>query len=587
MISRFLHISTSNLLILFLFIAQWQILFVRLDNDRIKNVIGSDGSGYYEYLPKTFIKKDYPFALPGMVKKEEVKPEQLISITGGPVNKYFFGESLALLPFFLAADLLTQSFRPDMRDGYSSYYQISVSIAALFYLFLGLWMIHRLLRRMNYAQEIINLILILLFLGTNLYYYALQEPSMSHVYSFALIATFIDQLHLQLQSSKPFRWLFLSFLLSFIVFIRPVNIVTALVLFPLAGSFNQSIKFIKDLFSKPAIWLTSLLIPFFFLGIQATFYYLQAGHWWVDSYGEEGFNFSKPEIANVLFSFRKGLFIYTPLLLLLIPGLYFYKKRFGLFSLFSWSLLLVISIYIISSWWYWAYGGSYGMRPVIDLYPILILPIAALAEWTYARYFNFRIFGVIVLLGVYLNLLQVWQYVLSILPYEGMNRARYAHIFLETKRHFRFIYPAETTNAPFDQYSTDVLFSHPANGPFQVANQDNLPKNQDFIVSPFSEIFPDSILPRCWLEIQGEFKLEDASSDVSFITSIQNPESCWYWNRYYLIQSIDISDEWKRISVRIDLPDLQKPQDKFSVSLLNESKTLVEARNVVIRLLRK
>jgi hypothetical protein len=587
MISRFLHISTTNLLILFLFIVQWQILFVRLDNDRIKNVIGSDGTGYYEYLPKTFIKKDYPFALPGTVKKEEVKPEQLVSITGGPVNKYFFGESLALLPFFLTADLLTQSLRPDMRDGYSSYYQISVSIAALFYLFLGLWMIHRLLRRMNYAQEIINLILILLFLGTNLNYYALHEPSMSHVYSFALIATFIDQIHLQLQSFKPIRWLFLAFLLSFIVFIRPVNIVVAFVLFPLAGSFKQSINCIKDLFSKPVIWFLSLLIPIVFIGIQATFYYLQTGHWWVYSYGEEGFNFSKPEIVNVLFSFRKGLFIYTPLLLLIFPGLYFYKKRFGLFSFISLTLLLAISIYIISSWWYWAYGGSFGMRPVIDLYPILILPIAALIEWSYARYFNFRIFGAIILLGVYLNLLQVWQYVQSIMPYEGMNRAKYAHIFLETKRHFRFIYPAETTNAPFDQYSTDIVYTLSANGPFQVGNQSNLPKNQDFIACPFNDILRDSTLPHCWLEIQGEFKLEDASSDASFITSIQNPETCWYWQRIYLIQYIDISDEWKRISVRIDLPDLQKPQDKFSVSLYNDSKTRAEARNVVVRLLKK
>lgn len=67
-------------------------------------------------------------------------------------------------------------------------------------------MICRLLKRMNYCRQVINLLLLLIFLVTNLFYYSLQEPSISHVYSFAFIATFIDQLHLQFLSVKPWRW---------------------------------------------------------------------------------------------------------------------------------------------------------------------------------------------------------------------------------------------------------------------------------------------------------------------------------------------------------------------------------------------
>ncbi len=589
MINRLFHISTSSLLIIFLFIAQWQIVFVRLDNDRIKNVIGSDGTGYYEYLPKTFIKKDYPYALfESENNKQAIKPEQLKSITGGPVDKYFFGEAFAVLPFFLAADFFTQALRPDMRDGYSSYYQIAISLAALTYLFLGLWMMHRMLRRMNYAQEIINLILVLIFLGTNLYYYALQEPSMSHVYSFAFVSIFLDQLHLQIQNPKNSRWILLAFFLSIIVFIRPVNALLVLAIFPLAGSFTVIRKLGFHLINKPIYLLISLFIPILFIGIQSAFYYVQSGMWWIDSYGDEGFNFTKPEIINVLFSFRKGLFVYTPLMLLIFPGLWIYKQREGVFSFFSWIVVWGILIYAISSWWYWAYGGSFGMRPIIDLYPLMVLPIAALAERVYRSYLKFRFFLILIAFGLFLNLLQTWQYVQAIMPYEGMNRARYAHIFLETQRHFRFIYPAETTGEPFNQYSSEIVFSKKAIGNDVVCVGDQSGKNKviDFIANPFKEILRDSILPRCWLEIEGQFKMEDASSDASFITSIQN-EECWYWNRTYLIQFIDISSEWKEIHVKIDLPDLHNPNDKFTVSLLNEGKSQVEARQVQIKLLRK
>ena len=592
MISGFFHISARNLFVVFLFIAQWHILFVRLDNDRIKNVIGSDGTGYYDYLAKTFIRKDYPFALPGIGNQDKppVNPDELRSITGGPVNKYFFGESLALLPFFLAADWLTQALRPDMRDGLSSYYQIAVSLAALAYLFLGLWMMHRILKRMNYAQEIINLMLILLFLGTNLYYYALQEPSMSHVYSFAGVALFLDQLHLQLEYKTAWRWLFLSLLVSWIVFIRPVNGLIVLTVFPLAGSFQRIGVMLLDLIRRPFILLICLLIPFVFVGIQGAFYYLQAGKWWVDSYGNEGFNFLQPEIVNVLFSFRKGLFIYTPLLLLIVPGIWFYRMREGVFSAISWILTSGIYFWVIASWWYWAYGGSYGMRPVIDFFPFLVLPIAALAEVAYRKYFNFRVLWLIVLLGVFLNLLQVWQYVQSILPYEGMNRARYSHIFLETQRHFRFIYPAEPSDLPFSEYSNQPVFSYSrfsdADSTLRIGDEVGNKKIADLFSSSFRALFTDTIPPRVWLEIQGEFRIEDAATDASFITCIKQVD-CWYWNRYFIIQSLDTKNEWRRLNIRIDLPDVKNPDDILTVSLMNERKLPVEARDIKIRLLRK
>jgi hypothetical protein len=108
----------------------------------------------------------------------------------------------------------------------------------------------------------------------------------------------------------------------------------------------------------------------------------------------------------------------------------------------------------------------------------------------------------------------------------------------------------------------------------------------DFVAGSFKELLNDSVVPPCWLEISGSFKMEDATSDASFITSIQN-ETCWFWDRKFLIQSIDSDNEWREVRVKIDLPAIPNANDRFTVSLMNERKTLVEAKNVKIRLLSK
>jgi hypothetical protein len=230
------------------------------------------------------------------------------------------------------------------------------------------------------------------------------------------------------------------------------------------------------------------------------------------------------------------------------------------------------------------------MRPVIDFYPFILLPIAALVGKAFKRYFNFRALYLMVGLGMFFNLLQVWQYVQSILPYEGMNSARYAHIFLQTQRHFRFIYPAEYSDGPFSSYASQPIATFngsPKGDVIQtIGDKEGSVKMLDFVAGSFKEILNDSVVPPCWLEISGSFKMEDATSDASFITSIQN-ETCWFWDRKFLIQSIDSDNEWREVRVKIDLPAIPNANDRFTVSLMNERKTLVEAKNVKIRLLSK
>jgi hypothetical protein len=194
---------------------------------------------------------------------------------------------------------------------------------------------------------------------------------------------------------------------------------------------------------------------------------------------------------------------------------------------------------------------------------------------------------------VFLNLFQTWQYVEAIIPYELMTRSKYSHLFLQTKPHFKHIYPPDLTDKPFSEYKGRLLYSADSIADrdriIQIVNLPGEQKKVELLRLSFQEIFKDTLIPPCWLEISGEFKLEDYSTDASIITAIDSNtnQPSWFWNRYFLIRSVDVENEWKFITVRIDLPEVKNPGNIFSVSIINDWKTTVQTRNVNLRLLSK
>jgi hypothetical protein len=194
---------------------------------------------------------------------------------------------------------------------------------------------------------------------------------------------------------------------------------------------------------------------------------------------------------------------------------------------------------------------------------------------------------------VFLNLFQTWQYVEAILPYEFMTRSKYQHLFLQTKHQFKHIYPPDETDKPFSEYKSSLIYSNDSISKavklIKIINIHGEKKKVEFLSAPFLQIFKDTIMPPCWIELTGEFKLEDFSTDASVIVAIdaKNQPITWFWKQYYLIKWLDVEHEWKKIAIRIDLPELKNPNGILSVSIINDSKTSVEAKNVSVRLLSK
>lgn len=400
------------------------------------SILQSDARGYYAYLPAVFIYHDLNFQFFEKIEKGKYYNANLyydyrIGSKGSVINKYYCGTALAELPFFLIAHLF--SYLMDYEtDGYSRLYPILISVAALFYLFIGLLSIEATLTLYNFKEKEKAWVLLSCVFGTNLFYYTIGEPGMSHVFSFAFIALFIYLIkHFLLFNGK--KYLILSgVVFGIIVLIRPVN---GLVLFiiPFLAGDDTVLKSGMLAAIKNRLQLITALIGFTgILFIQLVIYKISTGNFLLYSYGGEGFNFLNPHFMEILFSYKKGLFLYTPLYLLSFTGLYFLfkKSKFSFFSAIAFFLLLT---YVFSSWWMWFYGGSFSSRVYIEFLPFFMLLLGYAIHYIKTK--PGRIVFLSILAGVILLCqIQTYQYRYSQIHWSDMTKEKYWDVFLRIDR---------------------------------------------------------------------------------------------------------------------------------------------------------
>jgi len=206
----------------------------------------------------------------------------------------------------------------------------------------------------------------------------------------------------------------------------------------LAGDFKGFTDGFKIFFNKRKYWLPAVFIILLLTMIQPVLWFVQTGNWLVWSYQGEGFNFLNPEVLKVLISYQKGFFVYTPVALLAIIGL------FGIYRKSKWQFFwmtgfLIILVWLVASWWNWYYGDSFGQRVFIDFYAVLALLLA-----TSINGFRNSIikngFIILVLTLCCINLVQTWQYSQGIIHAYAMNKAKYWHVFLKTGDQYRNLF---------------------------------------------------------------------------------------------------------------------------------------------------
>lgn len=543
---------------------------ITLNNiDAEQPVIRGDGKGYYDYLPAIFIYNDLNFDF----RKKPIAgylPEHYESLNinyeGKTVNKYFCGEAILLTPAFLIAHANCHIHDID-TNGYTSPYQNAVLITSMIMLVFGLYFSRKLLSTYSVPLYIIFPILIIFGFGTQLYFYTFLEPSYSHIYSFAAISALL--LCVRNHSLNPTnRSLYFSAgLLGIIVLLRPVNL---LILFFLPFLFEDGNHFketVKNLITGRRKHLfISIFVFMSVVSIQMIIWFIQTGHFIIWSYQNESFIFSEPHMWDTLFSFKKGLFVYTPIFFITILLFLFsnFRNAFRLLIFFGWFLCV---IYITSSWHMWWYGMSFGLRPMMDFTGVFIL-IFALSIIGLKKYFLFPIF-IVSSFCVYLITVQSYQYRYFILHWDEMTYESYKKVFLQTEYRYRGLLWAKRENhdpsryVKVDEEMVDLTI-----------DLEKLRSSKvNYTVA--MEHFPTIDVKCKYVGIQ--YRIENVSEDdLKILINVldRNTNESKSYSEFYLFHHIDLSDPDKKLNYISPIPEMEADELKilFELNQVEKSK---------------
>jgi len=543
------------------------------DYDEWTVTIVGDGYGYWAYLPAIVINHNLDFrqALQPVkkirkgVNDDYINAYVLPADNGGQINKCFAGLSVLMLPFFLIICLVAKIYGYDV-DGFSYPFQLGASIIALFYLFVGLFYLTKLLRLYSVRSFVISCVLAALVFATNLYYYVTMEPTMPHVFDFALMSVFLYFIAKSIReySFNNVRWAAAA--LGIAVIIRPTNVLILLAIPLLAGSWALTVEYVRRALTSSVTYKAAVIF-FMAISIQLLLWKSETGHWFVWSYPGEGFNFSKPHFTDILFSYRKGWFVYTPIMFLglfIVLYVFFRQNWFRLFYLLG---FFTVITYVLSSWWMWSYGASFGARPFIDFYPVFAFAIA-LGMNSISTLTGILVLG-LTFICAKVNLIQEEQYEKFIMLKDGMDRAKYWKIFLHTDASYIDCLIEKNVEEGYtlmDKYNIkndfeQNLWTDGSNLTSAVAHTG---RRSAFAgkTSPYSPAFADTVsgLPK---QPSGKLAIfvklwvnePDTNNNAKLIVSVEEKgKSPYFYTANLLKNYIDSCNTWKQVECSVELP---------------------------------
>jgi hypothetical protein len=366
---------------LFIIVLVFSGLYITKESG-LKQVISSDGSGYYAHLPALFLYQDPSFQKTAEVERklQQIETYQhylILDKKGNSYNKTFPGIAILQLPFFGIACLISWISQQPL-DGYSPIFIACFFIGSMFYVLLSIFFLRKIVEKVIPELRHINLVLVCLLICSPLFFYMIHTPSVSHLYSFFLFTVFYYLILALKEHFTSKKILLLSVVLGLICLVRPTNIIIVLTIPFFLQTKEETGLFFKRLFaSKGKAFLRGLLAFLVVFSIVFISWKWQTGSWVQGSYNGEGFYFGKAAVFQSLFSFRIGLFLHTPLVFVafLLAFYHLYKNSF---QYAWWFLYVALNTWIIASWWCWDYESSFGPRPYSEHAFFLLLPLFSL-----------------------------------------------------------------------------------------------------------------------------------------------------------------------------------------------------------------
>ena len=360
--------------------------------------VRGDGVGYYSYVRSLLIDGDLnfenewragntTFILPKLDEQVRLR-QDVFTATGRVDNHFSVGPAILWAPFLILVHLavfaLNAMGAAVPADGYSAPYVWTMGFATALYGFLGLCLAFALAR--EYVEERWAFLATLgIWFGSSLPVYMYFNPSWSHAHGAFAVALFLWYWQRTRNARSALQWITLGLLAGLMMNVYYPNAVALVV--PLLESLNNYWQRCRGTTNRWAaagrlllgnvLFALATLLAFLPTLVTRKIIY---GDYLASGYpGAWEWNWTKPVLAQVLFSSNHGLLSWTPVLLLALLGLPLLAKRdreFGLCLMAT----FVAFYYLIASYPTWHGISAFGNRFFVSLTPLFVLGLAALLQ---------------------------------------------------------------------------------------------------------------------------------------------------------------------------------------------------------------
>lgn len=404
----------------------------------ILNILTWDTVGYNSYLPLIFenhsfqVKLDY-FKNINDIYQNTATLYQYVDLPDGNVFiKYTMGWAVLYTPFYLIAELWA-NWAGFPNDGFSYPYQVMSFFGTFFYIIISIYLLRKVLL-LYFNDKLATTLLLILVLGTNFFHMSYAAKGITHNLVFMLVCFFLLMNHNFHKKSSVINALLLGFSIGMIALTRTPSVVIAVfyVFYGYKKYGDNVLDKITYFFRNKLLYVVLVFVAFAVtFSPQLIYWKITSGSYFINSYANnpgEGMDWFTPYILKVLFSFKTGWLIYTPVMVFAILGFIFWIKRersTGVAGAVSFSVFL----YVVSCWTSWWYPGYFGHRALLDIYPVLIISLG----FFLSEYGKKWVYAIIVLL-ITLNLFQTYQLENKIIDGNRMTKESYFSTFLQLSK---------------------------------------------------------------------------------------------------------------------------------------------------------
>ena len=354
---------------------------------RYGRLIVGDGIYYFVYLRSAVMdgdlhfQNDYEiyqsFNTEDLRKKQEMLSRR--TPIGMPANYFSVGPAVLWAPLFVLTHAVA-SVLGQGGDGYAFWYQAPIMLLSIAYGFAGIVLMYRVVAGM-FSKYAAFVSILGIWLATNVVYYMGISPSASHVLSMFASALFVYVWWRGRNGRTGAGWFVWGLSAGLMALVRWQDILIALLaLLEWIAVTNAARKtparVWRDAFVNGALFVCGTLLAFL---PQMFAWQILYGSPLTAPQGDGFFGWLRPEMLNVWFSTKRGLFSWSPILFLAVIGFVPLLRKNRVLGA-SAILIFVLETYITSVVVDWWGGEAFGARRFVSLMPFFALGLAALID---------------------------------------------------------------------------------------------------------------------------------------------------------------------------------------------------------------